>query len=384
VHSASFTGRYSDGRTAATHAVKVRLDPDALDITWDDLDAAERWPYASLDTATPVHWKDNQVLLRSPQRPGATLFVSDPGFASALLKNAPKLSAGAHRWRYAIPGLAIVGALGLLVGSMYAFNWQPAKTVAGWIPRDVRVAIGQRAALNLSGDHAECTAPAGNKALDEMVSALSAASGNPTPFHVRVVHWDIINAFAVPGEQIVISGNLINEADTPEEVAGVIAHEMGHGIELHPEAGIVRSLGLSAIIELLASGQSGTLTNTGALLLELNYSREAEHEADTHALRILKSADVSPHPLSVFFKKLLKLEGGVTADAGTEPKDKTAAGTKGDKPADTIALPPLSTSIFSTHPPTPERAKMAEDAATYPGHAVLSTSSWDALKHICD
>ena len=175
--------------------------------------------------------------------------------------------------------------------------------------------------IDLAGDHAECTSPAGNKALDEMVGVLSAASGNPNPFHVKVVHWDIINAFAVPGEQIVVSGNLIAEAETPEEVAGVIAHEMGHGIELHPEAGIIRSLGLSAIIELFASGQSGTLTNAGALLLELQYSREAEHEADTHALRILKAADISPHPLAVFFKRLLKLE----------TQDETAAATPDGK-----------------------------------------------------
>lgn len=371
----SFKGRYSDGRTAATHAATVRLG-ETLEITWADGAASESWPMADLDPATPVHWKDNEVLLRSPQRPGATLFVSDSGFASALLKRAPKLSARAHRWRYAIPGLAIVGGLCLLIGGMYAFNWQPAKTIAGLIPHEARVAIGQRAALNLAGDHADCTAAAGNQALDEMVGVLSAASGNKDPFHVKVVHWDIINAFAVPGEQIVVSGNLINEADTPEEVAGVIAHEMGHGIELHPEAGIVRSLGLTAIIELLASGHSGTLTNTGALLLELQYSREAEHEADTHALRILKAADVSPHPLSVFFKRLLKLESPEDADA-PDPKPENKAARK-------TSIPPVSASIFSTHPPTPERAKMAEDAATYPGRAILSPARWQALKHICD
>ena len=371
----SFAGRYSDGRNAATHHVTVRLG-DVLEITGATLAAPEVWPLSSLDAATPVHWKDNETLLRSPKRPGATLFVANSGFASALLKRAPQLSAQAHRWRYALPGLAIVGALALGIGGMYLFNWQPAKTIASLIPRDLRVSIGQRAALNLAGDHAECTSPAGNKALDEMVGVLSAASGNPNPFHVKVVHWDIINAFAVPGEQIVVSGNLIAEAETPEEVAGVIAHEMGHGIELHPEAGIIRSLGLSAIIELFASGQSGTLTNAGALLLELQYSREAEHEADTHALRILKAADISPHPLAVFFKRLLKLE----------TQDETAAATpdgKTDKAARKTPVPPVSASIFSTHPPTPERAKRAEDAATYPGRAILGPESWQALKQIC-
>jgi beta-barrel assembly-enhancing protease len=372
----SFTGRYSDGRNAATHAVVVRL-VEALEIAGADLPGVDVWPLGTLDAAAPVHWQDNEVLLRSPSRPGATLFVSNPAFASALLKAAPQLSAARHRWRYALPGLGIVAALVALIASMFVFNWQPAKTVAGLIPHEARVAIGERAALNLAGDHSECTGAEGNKALAELVSTLSSASGSANPFHVRVVHWDIVNAFAVPGEQIVVSGNLINEADTPEEVAGVIAHEMGHGIELHPEAGIVRSLGLSALIELFASGQSGTLSNVGTMLLELQYSREAEREADTHALRILKAADVSPHPLAVFFRKLLKLESPDEADAGkTDGKTDTAARK--------TSLPPLSATIFSTHPPTPERAKLADDAATYPGRAILTTASWQALKHICD
>ncbi len=378
-----FTGRYSDGRSAATYKVAVRL-AEALEIAADDLAAVEVWQLSNLDASAPVHWKDNEVLLRTPARPGATLFVSNPGFASALLKRAPHLSAARHRWRYALPGIGIVAALLALIGSIYLFNWQPAKLVAGLIPHDARVAIGARAAEHLAGSHAECTGADGSKALAEMVGVLSAGSGSKDPFQVKVVRWDIINAFAVPGEQIVISSNLINEADTPEEVAGVIAHEMGHGIELHPEAGIVRSLGLSAIIELFASGQSGTLTNAGALMLELQYSRDAEREADAHALRILKAADVSPHPLAVFFRKLLKLEQPeVEADAGPDAKDGKDAG-KTDTAARKTTLPPITASIFSTHPPTPERAKMADDAATYPGRAILSTASWQALKHICD
>jgi beta-barrel assembly-enhancing protease len=398
VETPSFTGRYSDGRTAAAHVVIVRLGSD-LEISGPGLAVTEHWTYAKLHSAAPLHWKDNEVLLRSPDRSGATLFVANPGFASAILKLSPRLSARAHRWRYAAPGLSIVAALLALVAGMYIFNWQPAKTIAGLIPHTVRVAIGEKAAESLAGAHSVCSSPDGNAALSELVAKLSAAAGNGNAFHVQAVHWDIINAFAVPGEQIVVSGNLIQEADSPDEVAGVIAHEMGHGIELHPEAGIVRSLGLSAIIELFAAGQSGTLTNAGALLLELHYSREAENQADLHAMRILKNANISPRPLSVFFKRLLKIENAGagasdttddTTPADTKDGGKAAGETVAGKTSDSGAgnrktvIPPPNVSIFATHPPTPERAKMAEDAATYPGEASLSPESWQALKHICD
>ena len=321
---------------------------------------AQNWPYAGLDAAAPLNWRDNEVLLRSGGQPGATLFVADPGFASAILKRAPHLSPGAHRWRYAIPGLAITAALALGVGAVFAFGFNPAKDVALLLPQKLRASIGEQAAASLAGEHEACSSPDGLKALDVLVGELSAASNSGKDFHVRVVKWDLVNAFAVPGERIVVSNGLIDEAQSADEVAGVIAHEMGHGIELHPEAGMIRALGLTALIELLASGQSSTLTNAGALLLTLRYSREAEHQADVHALEILKNADISPKPFSGFFTRLLKRETGSTKDgAGND------------------------LGIFATHPPTPERAQMAAAAATYPGKPALNDKDWKALKHIC-
>ena len=113
----------------------------------------------------------------------------------------------------------------------------------------------------------------------------------------------VVNAFALPGEQIVVLRGLIEEADSPDEVAGVIAHEMGHGLELHPETGIVKALGMSAAV-LLIFGDSSSIGNWGAHLLQLSYTRSAEREADVHALRILKAADISPKGISDFFKRL--------------------------------------------------------------------------------
>ena len=203
---------------------------------------------------------------------------------------------------------------------------------------------------------------------------LSEASKSGKTFKVRVVHWSLVNAFAVPGEEIVISGGLIDEAKSADEVAGVLAHEMGHGIELHPEAGIIRSMGISALIQLLAGGNSGTLTNAGAMLLELQYSRDAEHDADAHALRILKNANISPKPFAGFFERLNKLETG--GDSNASAKDHGQSSSKSTESN--------SQSIFSTHPPTPERAKMAADAATYSGQPSLSGKDWKALQGICE
>lgn len=353
----TYAGRYSDGKTAATAAVTITIG-DAIEIA--GAVAPARWTFKHLQAAAPLHWRDDEVLLRNDEFPGATLFIADAGFASALLKRAPGLSPSSHRWRYAVPGLAITAMVLIGIGAVYGLGLNPAQDVAGLVPHNLRVSIGQQAVTGMIGGSETCSTPDGVKALAKLVDELSKASESGKDFQVRVVKSSIVNAFALPGEQVVLYEGLISEAQSADEVAGVLAHEMGHGIELHPEAGMIRSLGLTALIELLASGQSGTLTNAGALLLELRYSREAEHQADAHALRILKNANISPKPFSGFFKRLLK---------GGSPGGKSDAAT--------------TLGIFSTHPPTPERAQMAADAATYSGKPALSDAEWKALKAIC-
>jgi len=353
----TYAGRYSDGKTAATAAVTVTIG-DGIGIA--GASGPVRWTYQHLQAAAPLHWRDDEVLLRNDEFPGATLFIADPGFASALLKRAPGLSPSSHRWRYAVPGLLITAAVLIGIGAVYGLGLNPAQDVAALVPHKLRVSIGEQAVKGMIGGSESCSSTDGDKALAKLVNELSKATESGKDFNVRVVKSAIVNAFALPGEQVVLYEGLINEAQSADEVAGVLAHEMGHGIELHPEAGIIRSLGLTALIELLASGQSGTLTNTGALLLELRYSREAEHQADAHALRILKNANISPRPFSGFFKRLLK---GGSSDGKSDAS--------------------VNMGIFSTHPPTPERAQMAADAATYPGKPALTDAEWKALKAIC-
>ncbi len=105
-----------------------------------------------------------------------------------------------------------------------------------------------------------------------------------------------------------LTRGLIAKADSPDEVAGVLAHEMGHGIEMHPETALVRALGLSAAAELMLGGSGGTLANIGIVLAQLSYTRDAERNADRHALEILKGAGVSAQGLAEFFTRVTKLE----------------------------------------------------------------------------
>src|SRR6185295_12529611 len=104
--------------------------------------------------------------------------------------------------------------------------------------------------------------------------------------------------------QIIMTRGLVQKAVSPDEVAGVLAHEIGHTLELHPEAGLVRAMGLSAAAQLVFAGSTGNATNIGLLLTQLRYTRVAEREADVHAVRILKNAQISAKGFGDFFERL--------------------------------------------------------------------------------
>ena len=145
-----------------------------------------------------------------------------------------------------------------------------------------------------------------------------------------LLDWSLVNAFAVPGGQIILTRGLVQRAGSSDEVAGVLAHELGHTLELHPEVGIIRALGLAAATQLAFAGSQGTVSNIGLVLTQLRYTRIAEREADAHALRMLKGAGISAKGFGDFFERL---EG---KKPGEEKNGKSAVRAVGD-PADASA-----------------------------------------------
>jgi predicted Zn-dependent protease len=229
-----------------------------------------------------------------------------------------------------------------------------------------------------------CTDKAGHAALDAMAERLSKAGGTDRKFRIVVIDWDLLNAFAVPGNQIVMTKGLIAKAESPDEVAGVLAHEMGHGIEMHPETGIIRAVGLSAAIELMMGGSGGTLANMGLLLAQLGYSRAAEREADEQALGLLRKAGISQQGLAAFFRRVLKDEEG--DDGGENPdsqsEDKTAE--KSNSGNSKTAVTKRAFDLLRSHPPTAERAEMIRRTGPYAATPALDAQAWQSLKTICN
>lgn len=376
-------GRLSDGKSAASRDCKVRLDMTALDIASDDGSVRARWPYDTLKSGEPLRPHSVDVLLSSSVSPGLSLFVPGATFAAALAPRAPYLSARAQRWRHARPWIFTAAGIAGLTLLVHLAGWTPMRTVAQLLPQNWRERLGDATIGSMTENRARCVADSGIAALDKLTDRLSHAAGPELGFKIVVVDWDLLNAFAVPGNKIIVTKELIEKADSADEVAGVLAHEMGHGIELHPETGIIRAVGLSAALELMMGGSSGTLANMGLMLAQLGYSRTAEREADVEALIVLRKAGISQQGLGAFFRRVLKEEGayenGKGEDSGAAGKNKP----DGEKASKRSKKFEAALDILSTHPPTEERAEMIRSSASYPSTPALSQADWTALKGIC-
>lgn len=111
-----------------------------------------------------------------------------------------------------------------------------------------------------------------------------------------------INAYALPGNIIVLNRGIILECDTPEELIGVIAHELGHLKMKHHSDQLITTLS----IELLLAGSGSTASEVTKILTQNAFSREMETEADDYAIKKMKELGISPNYLAKLFKKMYK------------------------------------------------------------------------------
>lgn len=115
-----------------------------------------------------------------------------------------------------------------------------------------------------------------------------------------VFESEMINAFTVPGGNILISSGLIAFCDEAEELAAVMAHEMGHVEERHVLSRLIKEIGL----DLLTSGDQFVLGEVTGLLTSTSFDRKQEEEADLFAAELLEQSNIEPRTLATFFRKL--------------------------------------------------------------------------------
>jgi predicted Zn-dependent protease len=142
------------------------------------------------------------------------------------------------------------------------------------------------------------------------------ASGDRPEVRYRVIVLDNpiqINAFALPAGFLYVYTGLLLAADNEAELAGILAHEIGHVVGRHSANQLATQLGLNILVSLALGENSEELASlaaqagtSGALA---RFSRDDEREADAFGVKYTIAAGYDPRGLLTFFEKLKKLEG---------------------------------------------------------------------------
>ncbi len=250
--------------------------------------------------------------------------------------------------------LAVIGTvLAVLLGAFFLAIPLMSGMIARFLPRSIEEAIGKQLVDTLAENPAFCTGKEGIAALDVLVDRLAANADTDYTFKVFVIDAPILNAFAAPGGHIVIYRAIIEEAERPEEVAGVLAHEMAHVIERHPAEGVVEALGYG-VFSLFTPG-GGVGSQITQAVVTNHYSRQDELDADRVGVETLNAAGIDSRGLGLFFERL-------------EARGQELPG---------------ALEFLSTHPTGDTRKKALAGLAREGGPA-LDPTQWAALRSVCD
>jgi predicted Zn-dependent protease len=148
--------------------------------------------------------------------------------------------------------------------------------------------------------------PATYHALDAIVQTMAKAHPSPYTFRVTVAETEDVNAFAAPGGYVVVNRGLLKRTRRPEELAGVLAHEMQHVYQRHATRNLFRQLGIQAILTALTgdAGTLGTAVGMAGQFGGLSYQRRDEAEADAEGMKLVLAAKLDPKGMIAAYEML--------------------------------------------------------------------------------
>jgi hypothetical protein len=360
---------FFDGKTSARQPVTIEPTDEGLLIRGADDVLIDGWRYGELRAmSAPEHLLR---LARAGHPALARLEIRDQALAQLIDARADSLDrtgAAERRLRKRVVGWVLAATVSLVLVGVYGV---PALSdrIAPLIPMSVEHRLGLavdaqvRAMLDdrNSGGAFECGAAEAEKpgrtALDQLLGNMQAAAGLPIPLKVAVVRRTEANAVALPGGHIYVFRGLIVQARSPDELAGVIAHEIGHVAHRDGTRSVLQSAGLSFLFGMLLGDFTGggVVVIVAKTVVQSAYSREVEAAADGYGVQLMSAMGGD---VRAFAAILNRIAGAI------EPGVK----------------------ILLDHPETKDRvAAINAAAATLPNaqRPLLTAAEWAALKRIC-
>jgi Zn-dependent protease with chaperone function len=349
------TAIFFDGRSSRRRAVSLAFKGQ-LEITEPDA-APILWAYADIREVDGAQGTLRVMCLSAP--PLARLEIRDARLAAELASRCPRLAENRLDGRAVtrIVGWSLAAVISIVALVTFAIPLA-ADRLAPIVPQAFERRLGDAAEAQLKtifGKKA-CTQAAGQRAFDKLLLALRGAAGLDTSVNSEVLSTSIPNALALPGGKVILFSGLLSKAKSPDEIAGVLAHELGHLKHRDNMRNLIHDSGTSFLVGLLF----GDITGAGALvfasrtLVTSSYSRDVERSADTFAMDVMQKLGRSPKPMGELLFRV--------------------TGKQGDS----------ELTILASHPLTEDRLKRMSEADRLPtGAPLLTPSEWTALQAIC-
>ncbi|MBY8976237.1 M48 family metallopeptidase [Rhodobacteraceae bacterium NNCM2] len=359
-------GRYYDGVSANPQNVAVSFGERTLVILGYDNEVNAHWPLASLRGLKSSDQKTFQIMpyADSDER----VVLSDEDMIAAIRAVCPDLTRREID-RKGMSKAFVWGGAAIASVLLMAFVIVPALAgqLAFLIPPEREQQVGDAVAkqvqqlMGIESEKGYCKSPEGVAALEIMRERLASNIDLPYPLRIDVLDHKLVNAFAMPGGRIILFRGLIERASSPEEVAGVLAHEIGHVTHRDPTVGVLRAAGTAGILGLLLGDVFGGTVVVAATeaVVNASYQREVETRADETAYQLLSDAGLPSQPFAGFFRTLQKDNGEATGVLR----------------------------YLSSHPDLAGRAERAAEADRIGDgqfDPILSDRDWLALREICN
>lgn len=214
----------------------------------------------------------------------------------------------AHReWKFKLGmvllGLVVLAPL-LALGLFWIYTDDFSEWAADQISIEQEVQLGDLAFEQMQSGLKMMEEGAAHGAV-ELIGVRLTGGGNNYRFRFHIAEDPRVNAFALPGGNVVVFTGLLRAAESAEEVAGVLAHEISHVEMRHTLRNMIHGLGWRAVLGVaLWDFSGGVWGNMARELGNLRYSRDLELEADREGVRLLRRAGLPAEGMARFFERM--------------------------------------------------------------------------------
>ncbi|WP_455242033.1 M48 family metallopeptidase [Petrachloros mirabilis] len=310
-----------------TGGLKVRVEDVSGHVQEDEI------PFAAVRISAGGVNHDHLVVKWEFGSGARTLYLKDSTLISAFRHAAPyeilreleETAAKVRRVRSRRRAVWLVVATVLC--SVAFFFWFASDLLVDFavsrIPLEWEQKLGESAYRDFLAQQTVITEGPAIAAVKEITHRLTdSVPDNPYTFEVSLVKSDVVNAFALPGGYVVVFTGLMLKAESGEEVAGVLSHELNHVLRRHGLERIVKQIGLVAVLTILLGdpqGLAGLMKQLGVELLTLKFGRAQETEADLLGVQLVHRAKIDPSGMIRFFERLAQQDKDRVEILSTHP-----------------------------------------------------------------